>query len=187
MSSAAQAPAVDPPQGEAAAAITWCKPSGRRQSAVWKYFLVDDSHKPQKAKCTFKTSEAAPECGDILSQKNQTTTNLINHLKTLHKLVLKDDAEEKAQPKKSDIRALLGAPQAGSSHSRRLHALARFIALDMRPVAIVEGEGFLALMKVCGMSVGTPLDRAFCRSCSQNGLCRGARPSPTICRHWVHL
>ncbi|KAM3597786.1 uncharacterized protein V6R79_009217 [Siganus canaliculatus] len=111
----------------------------KKTSRVWKYFdIVKDN--PKKVKCKL--------CPQILSY-HSSTTNMAFHLKRIHPQYQSDSSSSSMSTvptltqKKLDLR-----PPISEKRKRDImEKIAEFVALDMRPVNIVEGDGFKELMR----------------------------------------
>ena len=133
-------------------------PSSRKRSPIWDYFTVAEDTK--FAVC--KTCDKSVSRGGN-STKVYTTSNLVNHLKSLHKELHKgyDDKHEKyleeertKKPSSSKQQTLfeledkLRQWDINDVRAQRIHRLvAEMIALDTQPFSVVEDVGFVRLVK----------------------------------------
>ncbi|KAK1879672.1 Zinc finger BED domain containing protein 4 [Dissostichus eleginoides] len=102
-----------------------------KTSAVWDHFKLDDDKK--KAVCQICDKKLAYHSG---------TTTLKSHLDAVH--------PHASQPSTSStIQQTLQSQKPITEKRKReiTDAIEDFIAMDMRPIYIVEGEGFRKLMK----------------------------------------
>ncbi|XP_065115787.1 E3 SUMO-protein ligase ZBED1-like [Paramisgurnus dabryanus] len=114
--------------------------SGIRKSKVWMHFeMVKDD--PKKVKCKL--------CQQLMSY-HSSTTNMAFHLKRIHPQYQTDDGSSSstgAAPKLTQRKLDLRPPLSEKRKRDITDKIAEFIALDMRPVNVVEGEGFKELMR----------------------------------------
>ena len=122
-----------------------------RTSAVWKYFgfAKDDARKLVKDSCAI-----CKQCGQKVAHGGG-TTNLKKHLRSKHRLTYDElfttTVLEKEQ-RSLDVFVRLVAVKKLPPHSDRTvqltDAVADFIAHDLRPVSVVDGDGFLQLLSL---------------------------------------
>ena len=103
--------------------------SNREKSDVWKYFRKKG---PKTVECTLCDKEYAFHGG---------TSNLRDHLVRMHS----NEFKPKQQP---CLDAFVIRGKCPDSRAKRISELiANMVARDLRPAAVVEGDGFKALMK----------------------------------------
>ena len=120
-----------------------------RISVVWKHFSFekDDSGKLVKgarATCKLCMQKVAHSGG---------TTNLKNHLRTKHRSTYDELFEINLSETQSTLETFIRpAVKKFPPHSppafQLTDAIADFIARDLRPVSVVDGDGFLQLMQL---------------------------------------
>jgi len=143
-----------------------------RTSAVWKYFgFMKDDHgklvKDSRAICKL--------CGQKVAHGGG-TTNLKNHLRAKHRAIYNEvvasNSSEREQRsldafvRPADVKRL---PPHSTRAVQLTDALADFIARDLRPVSVVDGDGFLQLMQVaeprfvvpCRKTIMSVIDRKY--------------------------
>ncbi|KAL1256459.1 hypothetical protein QQF64_012004 [Cirrhinus molitorella] len=108
--------------------------ASKKSSKVWEYFekVKDD---PKKVKCKL--------CQQLLSY-HTTTINMAYHLKRLHPQFHDDSSgstsASAAAPRLTQKKIDLRPPLSEKRKKEITEKIAEFVALDMRPVRIVEGE-----------------------------------------------
>ena len=105
---------------------------------MWQYFTKDKDRK--KAKCQLCSKELAYHSG---------TTNLREHLMNKHSGSYKaQDAKRGSKDKQGTLPQTFSKPKRCSDGRAKeiTDRIANFVALDMRPVRVVEGEGFIKMM-----------------------------------------
>ena len=108
------------------------------KSDVWKYFSKDKDRK--KATCQLCSKELAFKSG---------TTNLREHLMSKHCGTYKSQSTKCASKEKQGTLLQTFSKPKRCSNARAKEItdhIANFVALDMRPINAVEGEGFLRMM-----------------------------------------
>ena len=104
----------------------------KRKSEVWKHFTIENNDK-NKVKCNL--------CATVLSYTGGSTGTMSNHLKLKHKSLKVEKSKQQT------ITALTALRSPVLSRDRWLRAtqkLTLMCARDLRPISIVEGEGFRA-------------------------------------------
>lgn len=109
--------------------------SANLKSDVWNYFTKDKDH--QKAKCQLCSKDLA---------FHSCTTYLRDHLLNWHSGTYKGDGGRKE--KQGTLLHTFARPKhCFEARAKEItDRIASFVAQDMRPVGVVEGQGFIKLM-----------------------------------------
>ena len=107
-----------------------------RKADVWNYFVIVEYGDKKKTKCQLCRSE--------LSYSGGTTSAMRNHLKMVHKKTQLDE-KPTSQSRQSTLLMFNNKKKviSGSKHNEITRALALACALDLRPVSMVSGRGFM--------------------------------------------
>lgn len=113
------------------------------RSEVWKFF---ERKSTGKAVCN--------ECSTEVSNTDGTTTNMAKHLKRRHsidisssKLKSREDEQSSKRTKTTTLTDMwIKLPTSSSRHQSISLAIAKYIALDMRPLDSVNDRGFKQLL-----------------------------------------
>lgn len=110
-----------------------------RTSAVWKYFgfAKDGARKLVKDSCAI-----CKQCGQKVAHGGG-TTNLKKHLRSKHRLTYDELFTTTVLEK-----AVKKLPPHSDRTVQLTDAVADFIAHDLRPVSVVDGDGFLQLLSL---------------------------------------
>ena len=104
---------------------------------MWKYF---DAMAKEKTKCRL--------CGLELSYRGGTTSTMKNHLERRHKHISLLGARVHTQSKQTTLAAFKApTPMSCDKYEQHTRKLALMCARDLRPLGIVEGEGFKEFVK----------------------------------------
>src|SRR5213080_4994367 len=106
-----------------------------KTSKVWSYAKRMDEN---NAKCKL--------CEVVESSKGGNTSTLRHHLIGTHHIDLDNIGKNSA----ANITSFMIAPRPKVTKSRALEIdrkVAKFIARDARPISIIEGDGFISLLK----------------------------------------
>ena len=105
----------------------------RKSSDVWKYFHKEDSS-PNSVLCMI--------CERSFSYRGG-TTNLRDHLERQHSSIYRP------KPTSSKQATLVGIQICSERRSKEvIQRILTFIIKDIRPIAVVEGEGFIEMVKL---------------------------------------
>ena len=126
-------------------------PNAAAKSVVWTYFGFPGS--PDGSTVT-KKRVVCRICHQETPYKNN-TSNMFAHLERHHKdeyAKLRAPTTQSKEAKQSSLSASFASatPQGSGSdqHKQLVDAIAGFVVQDMRPLSVMEGEGFRKLMKV---------------------------------------
>jgi len=122
----------------------------KRISIAWKFFELvkhqKDGKAVKQAECTL--------CPDTTLTYAGETSNLIHHLEAKHSVeynkVKDGEMEEDDKPamKQLSLEVGLSTKKCSSARSKEIHAaISGFIVLDLRPIAVVDGNGFKRVLK----------------------------------------
>jgi len=117
---------------------------GDKTSKVWNYFnLLNEADKKSYTQCTING------CTEKLAYHNS-TSSMLKHLKFNHVTAYESCATNKSKSKQftlisSNYKII---PLSKEKSQAITIAIGRFIAFDMRPINLIEGTGFEALLKL---------------------------------------
>ena len=118
----------------------------RKSSDVWKYFRKEDSS-PNSVLCTI--------CERSFSYRGG-TTNLRDHLERQHSSIYRP------KPTSSKQATLVGIQRCSERRSKEVtQRILNFIIKDIRPIAVVEGEGFMEMVKLMEPGYTIPCPKHF--------------------------
>ena len=128
--------------------------SSSAKSDVWKYFVKDNDG--NKAECKL--------CSKVLAYRGG-TTNLRNHLKSQHPLRYdkkQESADGKGKMKQAPLTSFVQPRSCSDARSKAItERIADMIALDLRPIRMVEGKGFLEVLALLEPGYKVPSRKHF--------------------------
>ena len=153
-------------------------------AAVWKHFSYRVDITTRKLKNIGKAT--CRLCKNDISHCGG-TTNLWNHLRASHPVEYSEligvENTETQQSQQQTIDRYTGSTSTSSRNVEKLphnsvrakkltESIAEFIVRDLRPVSIVDGDGFLNLMEIaepryvvpCRRTIDTVIDKMYCSS-----------------------
>ena len=151
-------------------------PNSASKSVVWEHFGFPGNEDGTVAN---KNVAVCRICKAEMPFKNNTTnlfTHLERHHKDVHSKLCRSSRESTSakQPKQSTLQENVNALQPLSTTSARykqmVNAIGNFIAKDMLPLAVVEGEGFCKLMYAADPRFNVPSCTQFHRKFSQPSI-----------------
>lgn len=108
-----------------------------KRSVVWKYYQqINQASKPPRVRCTL--------CEDLTLAYSGRTGNMLHHLETKHPSSLKHNSIGDGKKQQT---LMTFKPCSSEKSADITRAIASFVAMDLRPIAVVDGYGFKALMK----------------------------------------
>ena len=122
--------------------------SRKRKSAVWEFF--DEPIEEEDNEKTSKNKKIPCKMCDVQLADGGGTSNLMNHLQAKHPQEYKRLVKNSESAKNKEKQIVLNHGMLRVCNSQRAAAItervAAFIALDLRPLRVVEGTGFKQLM-----------------------------------------
>jgi len=114
----------------------------QKKSEVWDYFELISEKNEDNKEITF-TKCLIENCGVKLVYC-QTTSSMTKHIKTVHPTKYKEIMSEKDQNNQAQITEEAFKMKAMSKEKTQLihRSLACFLAMELKPINIVESEGF---------------------------------------------
>jgi hypothetical protein len=107
----------------------------QRRSVAWKYF---EHFEEENVRCT--------ECGTVLSYHNS-TSSMLSHLSAIHGISSQSSADSSGTVQQKLDRYAYSTRCSKERASEITKRIARMVALDLRPISIVEGRGFGELLE----------------------------------------
>ena len=130
---------------------------GKSSSKVWKYFGFEQNTNELGVKSVDKSKAVCRLCRKKFTY-TRGTTNLNNHIRSQHSTEYASEhrdtkSSEPAikQPKQSSIEESFGhkTPLSAAKKEEIDRAVENLIIKGLRPLSLVEDEGFIDLLKVC--------------------------------------
>lgn len=163
-----------------------------KRSQVWKYFNVVEAGDKKKAKCTL--------CAVEVSYTGGSTGAMSNHLKHVHKSLNTEQAaatvSKTVQPPITAFRTPVVSTMSKLKWQSCTEKLANMCARDLRPMSIVEGDGFKTFCHELNPSYNVPSKQTISKyvSISYDKMkadliqCIAAQTGISLtCDHWTSL